>query len=206
MKKILLMLCVALCAQWANAQNITFGVKGGLNLASLNDNLPVSLAYKYKFGFQAGGFARIDVAERLYVQPELMYALQGVKYNVEVTSISLPQTDPLFGRQNIDVTVSESNVILPVMLKYYFNDAFNAEVGPQLDYLFSAKTKAEGIGSVTESFSDFNFGFNIGLGYDVNEKIGLGVRYHYGLNRADRDFPGKVRNSIFSLNAEYRFN
>ena len=223
MKKVFLLFVIIFCFQFGLAQKITFGVKGGANLASFTENFDSPFDYKYKLGFQLGGFARIELVDRLFLQPELLYSLQGTKYEISLVSIILPQiprgADEFFNNGGT-VSQNESNIILPVMLKYYLADKFNVEFGPQVDYHFQTKSDQivlanEGIINNTDDTtneSDFNFGVNLGLGYDFNENMGLGVRYNYGFNRlfknnlANYDNGDKRRNSIFSLSLEYRFN
>lgn len=222
MRKILFCFLLITCMQFGNTQKVTFGVKGGGNLASFNENFDSPFDYQYKFGFQLGGLMRIELADRLFLQPELLYSLQGTKFNIDFINIILPQTprgtDEFFENIN-DEYVNESTLILPILLKYYVLEDFNVELGPQLDYIFhvaSNELKFEDEGIVSnnndDSVSDFNFGINLGLGYDINENFGLGARYNYGFNRLFKgelavyanDF--KRRNSVFSLNLEYRFN
>ncbi len=202
-----LIICISLIGamQGIHGQDVIFGVKGGLNYASLIDNLEPDFGFEYKFGFQIGGFSKINVAEGLFIQPELLYSLQGVKYTIEFNSVQLPQ-DPVFGSSAVDVKVNESTIILPILLQYYLGERFSVEAGPQLDYLFSYTTKAEGFDSRTESESDVHFGLSFGIGFDFNDSMGIGLDYNYGFNRADSDFPSKIWKSIFRLNFEYRFN
>jgi hypothetical protein len=62
----------------ASAQ-INYGVKGGLNVANIggedvDDN-------KAKLGFHLGGFIGVSVAENFSIQPEVVFSLQGVKFD-----------------------------------------------------------------------------------------------------------------------------
>lgn len=221
MKKLLFLFFIFSSYSITNTQT-TFGVKGGLNMASIVKNYNTPIENKYKLGFQLGGFVKFGLSEKFYLQPELLYSLQGTKFGkIDLTNIVLPQNDldDLFASYNGNSKQNESNIILPVMLKYYLNDKFNLEFGPQLDYLFNTKSDAIRIenGQIVSneennSESDFNFGLNLGAGYNFNENFGLNLRYHYGFNRLKKggalaayDTGQKSRNSVFSLNLEYRF-
>lgn len=219
MKKILLALCIVFSIQFTNAQKVTFGVKGGTNLAAFTENFDSAFDYKYKLGFQFGGFAIIQLADKLYLQPELLYSLQGTKYSLNTIAVVLPQTPNIMLKEVKNVNLNESTLILPIMLKYFVIENLAIEIGPQLDYFFLISGERivflrDGFGITRErkNTSDFNFGVNLGVGYDINENLGLGVRYNYGFNRLFRgelsayDNGFKRRNSIFSLNLEYRFN
>ena len=77
MKKIFLLIVMAGSFAAAKAQ-ISYGVKGGLNVANIggediDDN-------KAKLGFHLGGFVGVSIAENISIQPELVYSLQGVKF------------------------------------------------------------------------------------------------------------------------------
>lgn len=216
MKNIFILLITIISFQAVIAQETKFGVKGGANLSSFIENQEGPFDYNYKFGLQIGGFAKIELIDRFYIQPELMYSLQGTKFNLGLLSLILPQTgpgdDPIFEDNLEKVIVNESTIILPVMLKYYFTDQFNVELGPQIDYLFNVKNKIGNNSSAdnSESKSEFNFGINLGLGYDFTKNWGFGIRYNYGFNRFKSEFAKKLgakrNNSVFSLSLAYIFN
>lgn len=59
------------------AQEIKFGVKAGLNIASVKGkNLP---SLDSRASFHAGAFAEFGVADKFAIQPELLYSSQGAK-------------------------------------------------------------------------------------------------------------------------------
>ena|GEM_PF-5083442 len=176
--------------------------------------------YRYKLGFQIGGFAKIELSDKLYLQPEILYSLQGSKLDIDILSSLLPQTDPSALPSNATNTrVNESNIVLPVMLKYYIINKLNLEIGPQLDYLFWVSEEniqflqdEASVVNDSGSTSDFNFGLNLGVGFDFNEKAAVGLRYNYGFNRlfkgelSEFNNGDRLRNSVFQFNFEYRFN
>lgn len=223
MKKILLIFFAIISLQMLTAQNVVYGVKGGLNYSKFIQNFDSPIDYKNKLGYQIGGFVKIKLTNKLYVQPELLYSFQGTKYDTNLIPLILPQNpeDPLFN-DNSSGRIAESNIILPVMLKYYFTDKLNIELGPQLGYLFHVKEDNEIVVDTNEdtiiadrdrSASDFNLGMDIGVGYGFNENIGVNFRYNYGFNRIERNHNlgnyisnFKLRNSVFQLSLEYWFN
>lgn len=219
MRKILLLLIFTGIYE-LQAQNIEYGLKGGVNMSSFVENFDTPVDNKYKLGFQLGGYAKFSLLEKLYLQPELLYSLQGTRFDLDISQVTLPQSDSdsLFPEGSSKGNQQESNIILPVMLQYYFTEKFNIEFGPQLDFLFHTKsdelrTTNSGIVSEKRNYneSDFNFGLNVGVGYSFTEKVGVGFRYNYGFNRLegasfDNKSSSKSRNSIFSFNFEYRLN
>ena len=58
----------------------------------------------------------------------------------------------------------------------------NLDVGPSASYELSAVVRAENdSGNVDFMFTDFDFGLNIGLHFNVTENFAILLRYYYGL-------------------------
>ncbi len=217
MKKIFYLIITIISIQITMAQSPVYGIKGGTNFSTILTDFESPLDYKYKAGFQVGGFVKMKLVDQLYFQPELLYSLQGTQYDFSTIDINQPQdqSDPLFDDNITGIKSNESNIILPLLLKYYFNEKFNFQFGPQLDYMFNVT--ADNIeldggiivvnGKNSRSVSDFNWGIDFGMGYDFSKRIGLDLRYNYGFNRSDLgDSTFRYGNSVFQLNLEYRFN
>lgn len=215
MKKLLLLFFVVASFQIIVAQNVTYGVKAGTNISSYVTNYG-PFDYKYKIGFQVGGFVKVPLADRIFLQPELLYSLQGARFDLYLLQLTnVPGTDnPLFADGSSTGRVNESTMVLPIMFKYYFTNQFNVELGPQVDYLFKIKSKIDGYTNSDENSirsdddaNEFNFGVNLGLGYDFNDNLGLGLRYNYGFNHLHSDITkrtgDKRNNSVFSLSLAY---
>lgn len=180
MKKILLTAAAVFAFSFANAQDTKFGVKGGLNMS--NNSLDGA---KSITSFHFGGFVQIKVNDKFSVQPELLYSAQGAKNNLE--------------------TLNLNYINIPVMAKYYVADAFSIEAGPQLGLLISAKDNGM---DVKEMCNSTDFGLNFGAGYDLNEKMSLGLRYGIGLTNVVKNVAGQSFNSTNSniqLSFGYKF-
>ncbi|MCV9934171.1 PorT family protein [Flavobacterium sp. LS1R47] len=207
MKKITLSIIAVLAFGFANAQEVKFGVKAGMNLSTwTGDTEGVDL--KSKVGFNGGGFVAIQFSEKLTLQPEVLFSTQGVKVdNVE------GDVNGANYMGNVRFNLSYINV--PVMVKYYVVKDFNIEVGPQIGFLTSAETvtKINGFNgkhkeNVKEIFESVDFGLNFGAGYDFTENISAGVRYNLGLSNIAKTEEGdntKLKNSVFSLLVGFKF-
>ena len=69
-----LVVSVFLCsAAPAIAQGLTFGVKGGINFATLSAETDPGPDFGYRIGLVAGGFFTWPIASHLDVQPEGLY-------------------------------------------------------------------------------------------------------------------------------------
>ncbi len=139
---------------------------------------------------QFGVFARVSILDKLALQPELLYSLQGAKGDVEVG----------------DVKIKTNYILVPVMFKFYPVMGFNFQAGPQIGFL----TKAETVGEdIKDYMNKMDFAFNIGAGYDTDFGVGIDARYSIGLTNVldDEDLFGdnKAQNGVFSVALSYSF-
>lgn len=187
MKKIILCAIAIMAFGFANAQKTRFGVKGGLNIATIGGaNEANSL-----IGFQLGGFAEINVWKKLYIQPELLFSAQGAK----------------FDRYNgvPDRTVNLNYINIPVLAKYYITKQFSVEAGPQLGLLVSSKN--------IRDEKSVDAGFNLGAGYNFTDNFSVGIRYTIGVSSVydNNDYYNgyyyndSYTNNVLALTAAYKF-
>lgn len=186
MKK-LIIAAILLTATMTNAQDksMSFGVKGGLNLATTSADGAKSL-----IGFHVGGFAEFMITDKFAVQPELTFSAQGAKYK-----------NVLGNEFNYNLNYLN----LPVMAKYFVTEDLSLEFGPQISFLMSAK--ADGT-DVKESYNSTDFGVNFGAGFNLNENMVLGLRYNLGLSDLEKDLsPGEkgTKQSVLQFSFGYKF-
>lgn len=188
MKKIILTTAAIFAFGLANAQEVKFGIKAGLNLSNLTGDSEDS---KIKVGFQVGGLVEIKASDKFAIQPEIVYSMQGAKTDIE----------------GMDLKFDLSYLNVPVMAKYYVADGFSLEAGPQIGFLMSAKFKAGGESlDVKDELKSTDFGMNVGAGYNITENINLGVRYTFGLSNINEDSEdGDVKNSNIAFAVAYKF-
>ena len=184
MKKIIICISAVLLLNTGSyAQETSFGIKAGANLANLTGDVEDT---KMLFGAYGGAFAHIGISETFGIQPEVLFSMEGAKSSGE------------------DLALSYINI--PVMLKYSNPSGFFAELGPQIGILTSAKLKLDG-GSV--DFKDYlkstNFVLGIGAGYNVTPQIGVGARYNLGLSNISDDSEGELKTSVISFGLHYNF-
>ena len=189
MKKNILCLVVIFAFGFANAQKTQFGLKAGVNFATLTGDTDGASSI---IGYNVGGFAEIKMSEKFSIQPELLFSTQGAQVTSDGTEV--------------DFILSYLNI--PVMAKYYASPKFSIELGPQIGFLTSAKGKAMGVSvDVEDFFKSTDFGLNFGAGYDFTKKFSAGVRYNLGLSNIAEDSGGdSVQNSVFSITIGYKFN
>ncbi len=200
MKKIILTVAAVFAFGFVNAQDVKFGVKGGVNLANFGGDAEGTDA---KIGFNVGGFAEIKVSDKFAIQPELLYSVQGAKSSESGSGYSYEYKENL------------SYINIPVMAKYYVADKFSLEAGPQVGFLISAKSKydvtsggvnATGTEDSKDDYNTLDLGANFGAGYDFTENVSVGVRYNLGLSNIAKDSGDfKATNNVISLSVGYKF-
>ena len=184
MKKIILSAIVIMTIGIANAQETKFGVKGGLNVATIS-KAPNSSSL---VSFNVGGLVEIKVSDKFSVQPEILYSGQGVSF-----------TGGKFELNYINV---------PIMAKYYVAKQFALEAGPQVGFLTSAKETFGGSSTDIKEFCNTtDFALNLGASYDITENFFAGVRYNLGLTKTFKDtFSNDSNtNSVFQIGVGYKF-
>jgi Outer membrane protein beta-barrel domain len=191
MKRIfLLTMMLALFA----AGNLFGQIRGGARVGANVSNL------KYKSGGSSdtdngkigpllGLYLIAMINDNISVQPELYYSSMGAVDSYDT-----------------DYKYKLGYIALPVLLRYNFNERFNAVIGPQFGFLLSAKY---GNSSGDEDYKDITKGLDlggtIGLGADFG-KINAGLRYFLGLTDIN-DSSGSdttVKNSAFQIIVGYQ--
>ena len=182
----IMMLCSLLKAQHTH---VNFGVKGGLNIATLRSNSD-DVNYKWKPSFNVGALAHIHVAEHIAIQPELMYSGQGAKYS-------------LLGD---DVNINLSYINLPVLFQYMFGDGFRLQTGPQVGFLLSANSKVSGNSTdINDDLNTIDFSWVFGASFVTPSGIGADFRYNLGISNINNVDADKIRNSVFAVGLFYQF-
>lgn len=191
MKKILLFIFVTGMANASIAQ-VQFGVKAGLNRASLNYSGSAVNDLGVKYDFNAGIFSSIPLFNNFYLQPELMYSGQGSGF-----------TD------SIPADANYNYLNLPVLFKYQHSSGLFAETGPQIGFLLSAKLKSDGQTIDNKNYTQStDFSWVLGIGYKLSEiNLGIDLRYNYGLTNTIKAnaAAGTAKNSVFQIDLCYQF-
>jgi len=155
---------VMLFATNSQAQNIGVGVKAGLNINNFNGYMSEDL--EPFTAFHLGGYASFSVSERLQVQPELLFSVQGSKY------------------KGYDEKYRLNYFNIPVLLKFYPIEGLHIQAGPQFSISTSAKELEDDgdIDDIDEDFEDTDFGVVFGAGYELASGLNFGARYNLGLS------------------------
>lgn len=191
MKKLILLVAIALFAFNVNAQGVDFGVKAGANFASIggDDTDDLSTRTSFHFGVTAG----ISVSDNFSVQPELVYSAQGASMD--------------FDGFEADLKLDYLN--LPIMAQFQVADGFSIEVGPQFGFLMSAKIEADGEEEdIKDDVKGLDLAAGVGVNYAMASGLNFGARYNLGLSNVNDgegsdDF--KNQNNVIQVSIGYRF-
>ena len=165
MKQILIII-LCMSAFVVSKAQVSYGVKGGLNIPKITGSDRQDT--EGKVGFYGGLFVGFPVADKLTVQPELVYSVQGVKLKY----------------QDLESDLNTSFVNIPVLAKYTTVSGFYGETGPQLGILGVAHAKHNGkVANVRNQYKFTDFSWVFGFGYQKkSSNIGVDLRYNLGLN------------------------
>lgn len=114
--------------------------------------------YQMKTGLHAGAFASVPLVERFRFATELLYSNKGMRANERV---------------NLHY------VNVPFLVQYELSERFFVEIGPELGYLFSARSGGENASNVWNNKLDI--GLDAGLHMKWND-LTLGIRYYAGFS------------------------
>ena len=214
MKKVLIISAIALLGLTAvNAQEVEFGIKGGINLATITGDDTDDLDGRTSFHF--GVVAEIAISDKFSVQPELLYSSQGATSEDSYSEEGFNVKE--------EVTVKLDYINLPIIAKYYVADGFSIEAGPQIGFLMNSELEidltASGEGfsedfSETEDLKDYvkgiDFGLNFGLGYKMESGLNFSARYNLGLSdgKDDPEFfesDSALKNNVIQISVGYFF-
>ncbi len=192
MKKLLLITAIFAFTVTSTQAQIRFGVKGGLNLASLYGS-DVDSSVNGKAGFHVGGVVNIRISDLFAVQPELLYSGQG------------------YGADGSDAKVSLDYVNVPIMADFTLIEGLSLQAGPQFGFNVSSKVKGNGEfeDGELDNVNTVDLGIGIGAQYILPFNLFFQARYNTSFSNVFEKFDGeiaKAKNQVVSLSVGYFFN
>lgn len=174
----------------AKAQTAHFGIKGGLNAASISSS-PSNEDVQTKIGFNVGILAHIHTSSHQWaIQPEMYYSDEGYQ-----------------SKSNSSASLYLGYLNIPVLAQYMFDNGFRIEFGPQLGFLMNAKSKTRNVSvNVKDNFKNTNFSIPIGLGYLTSSGLGIDARYNIGISNINNTSTStKIHSNVFQFGLFYQF-
>jgi hypothetical protein len=172
-KTIILSVCLFALLFQAQAQS-QFGVKVGGSLSSFRETGSYDGEdFAFKANLLAGVYTQIAIGESIILQPELVYDRRGTIIKNSITSSSKKS------RFNF------AYLSLPIMIGYKVTDKVQFLVGPQANYLLTARAKGDGFDNDVKDivgYNHYDYGVAGGVKYAINSKINAELRYYRGLS------------------------
>jgi opacity protein-like surface antigen len=218
-KKILLSIALFVSAI-SFAQQIHFGVGGGITVYNMRGAAAGNLEQVLSFtdgivstgpvtGFYSGGYANIPLGNNLSVEPGLYYSTKGYAINGSYSIKGIGILNAL-----ASASLHSSYIEMPLLLKADFN-GLQVFAGPQLSYLTNAtiKTKAGLLGinlykgsfDVSNQLNRWDAAITAGLGYQFTNGIRITAAYDRGLSKVDAGQNIKSYNQGFKIGAGMSF-
>lgn len=180
-----------------SALSIKYGVKAGVNLSNMSNNMTFDPGFSMGTGFQIGALVNFHWGQRTEsslpgtglwgLQPEILFSNQVIKSD------------------GGDVKLNYIKV--PVMLKVYPLSRLSVEVGPEFSYLISASPESMKVDDATVKVGDckgFNLSAGVGVAYEFNFGLMVGARYSMGFTDLGKNLKWK-NNSNIQITAGWLF-
>jgi len=198
MKKIYLVLLLAVGFSMNSQVTFTPGIRGGLNLSNLTETNG-----SYKPDFYLGGFGAINFTKVYTLQPEINYSKQGANGVREETYDFNSGT---YNYNDKDLTINYLS--LSAMNKFTIAEKFQIMVGPTLDFIVGD--------NLAYRYSDGDLGINFGFGYKFSSGISVEARFKKGfldiLDSGYYDYGNDFlfgswnSNNVFQFGVSYAFD
>ncbi len=224
MKKFVLVLIALFTLSIVNAQDISVGVKAGINYAgTLTSDATYNDYFDAVIAPHFGVVADYALNNDFSVQAELLYSTSGFNRSDTVETLAGDITYDLTGKVNY--------LTIPIMAKYYFVDGLSLEAGPYVGFLLSAAldgsvelpdllggTQEFDKEDMKEDYNTTDIGLGVGASYEMDNGIFVSLRYNLGLtdiNAEDLseipvtdgalDKDDTIKNNIFQFSVGYKF-
>lgn len=212
MKKLLFTALFAIAFVSVQAQDFNFGVKAGVNLASIGGDETDDL--DGRTSLHLGLTGTYMVSEQFALQGELLYSSLGAK---------IEENEDGFSGE----AITKLNYLsVPLMGRFFVAEGFSLEAGPQISFLLSAKEEFEftdsfddevvsesGEEDIDEFINGLDLGFALGTTYELDMGVFFSARYVLGLSNIydfedddfddDEDF--KNQNNVLQVSVGYKF-
>jgi hypothetical protein len=174
------------------SKSISFGVKGGVNFATITgDDFD---SPDMRTSFHVGALVELPIADIFSVQLEAMYSGQGFKSDIE-------------GSDGDKIEYQLDYINVPVLAKLYVTKGLSFEVGPQFSFKVNEEVDSDPNNDPGDTdvdvAEDFDFGVAGGLTFQTDMGLFASGRYIYGMSDVIEDTD--AHNSVFQVSLGYKF-
>ena len=182
-------------------KSFTFGPKIGVDYTHFWGE---NVEHGGMLNYQAGLFMEYRFTDKLSIAPEVVFAAQGGKYELDEGS---------------GIVYKHSNHVnyinVPVMLKFYVCPAVSIDFGPQVGFNIYSKNISEyNDGGVVDKetkdiknyTNSIDFGVGLGLTYNIAKEVFVQGRYTMGLTNTFKEaYSQHAKNGNAQIAIGYRF-
>ena len=181
--------------------DLAIGPKIGYQTAKLSYN-KANIKSDFSNHFTAGIFGRVTIG-RVYVQPEVLYFKTSNLFDASVTGLESENLFNLPTGANVNLTLNQMNLQVPVMIGVNIIDldiiTLRAQAGPTANFILKSQTLYDETYSLdgqqfeldqnnATTDKDFDtksiaWGVQTGLGVDILKRITLDINYNFGLSK-----------------------
>ena len=184
-----------LAADTASAQDMRFGVRGGMNFSTVqHDSSLGSDGYTMRPGLVAGAFFGVPLGW-VDLQPEVLYTSKGAALDL----------------QGIDSKLVLDYLEIPILARWRLGQRLYVAAGPAVAWRLKAASRTKFSGATEETdLGDSVKGYDVGVVGAVGVRFGKVVvdgRYTHGLTDIDSDTSDEVsvRNRAITISAGIGF-
>jgi hypothetical protein len=220
MKKIFLSILLIAVISPVFAQNVKYGISGGLNESILSLQNPAGNSNSRLTGFHAGVFSDIDFG-KLSIEPGLFYTTKGEKNTAVLYQYTSPGGSFIAkGKTTYNYLEIPVNVLynIPIGVGKFFIGG-----GPYIAYGLSGKTTGTTIiatqngttttsndypltfGSQEGDIKRFDFGLGALGGFALKNGLLVSVGYEHGLTNIDHSSDDHIKNNVITVSLGYSF-
>jgi hypothetical protein len=198
-QKVMMSLLLCFFAAGLLAQpTIRFGIKGGLNIATIIKSNDANFQTDPLLGFNGGALLQIPFGPVVGIQPELLYSMKGYR----TTGSTLGQ-DYEYRRHNNFIDV-------PLLLRLNASPNFGFVIGPQFSFLTSTRTvMISGNNAMEQTVNNDNDNLRKNIlggvvGFDINLDRNAFIYARYTLDLQNDNGNGspttpEYRNQVFQF-------
>ncbi len=166
----------------AQSQFISYGIKGGLNLANIGGSDAGDTESRQ--GFHVGGFLGVSLLGIVAAEGGAYYSQKGYIHT------------------NTGVEVVSSYVDVPVVVKFSPLPLFHFFAGPQASFLIDNKV---GDVSFVDGLREVDMAVVVGAGMNIPMGIRVSVGYDYGFTSLDESDEFEAYNRVLKFTLGYKF-
>ena len=169
--------------------HMNFGIKGGLNVYSVNNE--DNTGYGSRVGAHFGVLGHVHLRPHFAPQPELVYSSQGATYTDGIGDVHYYHLD---------------YINIPVLFQYMFHNGLRLQAGPQLGILVSAKSILNNSSTNLNDTKPFDVSLSVGASFVIpSTGFGMDARYNLGLNNINKNSGPSSTNRGLQLGIFYIF-